>query len=72
VPASSTVVDAAVVLCAACGRHGRLTLDQLDRTDLGPKQIRERVRAMHGGLTIKSEPGTGANIVVDWPRGAYV
>ena len=54
------------------GFAGRLTLDQLDRTDLGPKQIRERVHAMHGELTIRSQPGAGANIEVDWPRGAYV
>ena len=50
------------------GFAGRLTLDELNRTDLGPRLIKERVRAMHGSLTIASEPGSGARIEVGWPR----
>ena len=53
------------------GFVGRLTLDQLERTDLGPKLIKQRVRAMHGSLTIDSTPGEGARIEVEWPRRPY-
>ena len=47
---------------------GRLTLDQLEATDIGPSLIKERVRAMGGNLTIASRPGAGADIEVEWPR----
>jgi signal transduction histidine kinase len=51
------------------GFVGRLTLDELDRRDMGPKLIKERVRAMRGTLTVASKPGEGANIVIEWARG---
>jgi len=53
------------------GFEGRLTLDQLEATDLGPAAIKKRVRAMRGSLTIESRPGAGTDLEVEFPRGAY-
>jgi signal transduction histidine kinase len=50
---------------------GRLTLEQLERVELGPAVIKERVRAMGGRLTIDSEPRRGVKIEIEWPRNVY-
>jgi signal transduction histidine kinase len=50
---------------------GRLTLAQLDASDLGPRVIKERVRAMGANLTIESNPGAGARIEVEWEKVPY-
>ena len=49
---------------------GRLSLEQLEASDLGPAVIKERVRALGGRLTIESHPGAGTRIDVEWPKGA--
>lgn len=54
------------------GFKGRMTLEQLAASDLGPLVIRERTRAMGGQLAIESSPGQGTRIDVDWSRGAHV
>jgi signal transduction histidine kinase len=54
------------------GFAGRMTLEQLERSDLGPKLIKQRVRAMHGSMTIDSTPGEGARVEVEWPRNWHV
>lgn len=43
---------------------GRFSLDELDAVRLGPRSIKQRVRALGGGLTLKSTPGKGANLQV--------
>ena len=53
------------------GFRGRMTLEQLDASDIGPAVIRERVRAIGGRLTIESHPGAGVRIDVEWPTGAH-
>jgi signal transduction histidine kinase len=50
---------------------GRLTLAQLDASDLGPRVIKERVRSMGANLTIESNPGAGARIEVEWAKVPY-
>ncbi len=50
---------------------GTLTLEQLEASDLGPAVIKERVRAMGGRLAIRSNPGAGVRIDVEWPKGAH-
>ena len=50
------------------GFKGRMTLDQLEASDLGPALIKERVRAMGGRLAIESQPGEGARIDVEWTK----
>ncbi len=47
---------------------GRFTLAQLDARDLGPRGIKERVRAMRSQLTIESRPGSGTSIEIEWPQ----
>jgi signal transduction histidine kinase len=46
--------------------EGRWPLEALDRERRGPVVIKERVRAIGGALTIDSEPGRGARLVVEW------
>lgn len=48
---------------------GRYTADELASLDLGPKTLRDRVRAMDGSLTLESAD-TGATLRVTLPRGA--
>jgi signal transduction histidine kinase len=43
-------------------------LAQLEASDLGPRVIKERVRAMGAHLTVESNPGAGARIEVDWAK----
>ena len=50
------------------GFKGRMTLEQLEASDLGPAVIRERTRAMGGRLVIESHPGDGTRIDVDWTK----
>jgi signal transduction histidine kinase len=45
---------------------GRWTQAALDRDRRGPLVIKERVRAIDGELTIESEPGSGARLIVEW------
>ncbi len=51
---------------------GRMNLDQLEATDLGPAVIKERVRAMGGGLIIDSRPGAGTRMEIEWPADPHV
>ena len=44
-----------------------LTLEELDRWDVGPASIRHRVRALGGALTVESQPGQGARLIVRIP-----
>ena len=48
--------------------RGRLTLEQLEASDLGPGVIKERVRAIGGRLSIESRPGSGTRMELEWPR----
>jgi signal transduction histidine kinase len=48
---------------------GRLSQEQLDAQRRGPIVIKERVRTIGGELSIQSEPGRGASLVVSWPFG---
>jgi len=50
------------------GFKGRMTLEQLEASDLGPAVIKERTRAMGGRLVIESHPGDGTRIDVDWTK----
>ena len=47
---------------------GRYSADELTTLDLGPKTLRERVRAMDGSLTLESGDA-GATLTVILPRG---
>jgi signal transduction histidine kinase len=51
---------------------GRMNLDQLEATDLGPAVIKERVRAMGGALIIDSRPGAGTRMDIEWPADPHV
>jgi two-component system nitrate/nitrite sensor histidine kinase NarX len=51
------------------GFAGRLSQAQLDAQRRGPIVIKERVRTIGGELSIQSEPGRGACLVVSWPFG---
>jgi len=53
------------------GFKGRMTLQQLEASELGPTVIKERTRAMGGGLVIESHAGEGARIDVEWTRVAH-
>ena len=46
---------------------GRFTSDELDRLRLGPISIKERTRSMGGMLTVESNPGHGARLIVEVP-----
>jgi signal transduction histidine kinase len=52
------------------GFDARMTLEDLEARDLGPKLIRQRVRAMRGNLVVTSRPGEGTDIEVEFPRRA--
>lgn len=45
----------------------KMTLEELDRRDVGPASIRHRVRALGGALTVESQPGQGARLIVRIP-----
>jgi signal transduction histidine kinase len=47
---------------------GRYTLPQLDARDFGPREIKDRVRAMRGQLTLESTPGAGTSLEIEWPK----
>ena len=47
---------------------GRVSQLELDSSDRAPAIIRERVRLIHGELTIESKPGHGARIEVRVPQ----
>jgi signal transduction histidine kinase len=49
------------------GLTGRLTHDQIDREQTGPRVIRQRVAALGGTLNIESSPA-GLRLEVAWPR----
>jgi signal transduction histidine kinase len=46
---------------------GRFTGDELDRLRLGPISIKERTRTVGGVLTVESNPGHGARLIVEIP-----
>ena len=48
---------------------GRFTGDELDRLRLGPISIKERTRTVGGVLTVESNPGHGARLIVEVPLG---
>jgi signal transduction histidine kinase len=48
---------------------GRYTADELAKLNLGPKNLRERVRAMNGSMVLESSP-TGAELNVSLPVSA--
>ncbi len=48
---------------------GRFTGDELDRLRLGPISIKERTRTVGGVLTVESNPGHGARLIVEIPLG---
>ena len=48
---------------------GRFTGDELDRLRLGPISIKERTRTVGGILTVESNPGHGARLIVEIPLG---
>jgi signal transduction histidine kinase len=48
---------------------GRFTGDELDRLRLGPISIKERARTVGGILTVESNPGHGARLIVEIPLG---
>jgi signal transduction histidine kinase len=47
---------------------GRVSQSELDSAGVAPAIIRERVRLIHGELTIESKPGQGARIEIIVPR----
>jgi two-component system sensor histidine kinase DegS len=47
---------------------GRVSQPELDSSGRAPAIIRERVRLIHGELTIESKPGSGARIEVRVPQ----
>lgn len=69
------LTDAAVITVAIAdnGRGfpftGRFTADQLATLNLGPKNLRDRVRALQGSLVLESGPA-GAELNVTLPLGA--
>jgi signal transduction histidine kinase len=46
---------------------GKFTSDELDRLRLGPISIKERARSVGGMLTVESNPGHGARLLVEVP-----
>lgn len=46
---------------------GRYTSEELDRLRLGPISIKERTRSVGGTLTVESNPGHGARLVIEIP-----
>jgi signal transduction histidine kinase len=48
---------------------GRYSADELAQLNLGPKNLGDRVRAMHGSLVLESSPA-GAELKVILPLGA--
>src|SRR5208337_4409737 len=46
------------------GFTGRLSLAELEAASLGPRVIRERMRAIGGELVIESVPGCGARLEI--------
>ena len=48
---------------------GRFTGDELDRLRLGPISIKERARTVGGILTVESNPGHGARLIIEIPLG---
>jgi signal transduction histidine kinase len=46
---------------------GKYTLDELDLLRLGPRSIRQRVRALGGDLSIESTPGHGSSLRISVP-----
>ena len=46
---------------------GRYTSEELDRLRLGPISIKERTRSVGGTLTLESNPGHGARLIVEIP-----
>jgi signal transduction histidine kinase len=50
--------------------EGRVTQEELDRLGKGPRIIKQRVRLLGGSLTIESNPGTGAKLIVTLPVNA--
>ncbi|MGB7848432.1 MAG: sensor histidine kinase [Candidatus Acidiferrum sp.] len=48
---------------------GRFTGDELDRLRLGPISIKERARTVGGVLTVESNPGHGARLMIEVPLG---
>ena len=53
------------------GFSGRMTHAELDALRKGPVTIKERVRAIHGELTIDSTPGRGVRLEVAIPHAAH-
>jgi len=48
---------------------GKFTSDELDRLRIGPISIKERARSVGGVLTIESNPGHGARLLIEVPLG---
>ena len=46
---------------------GKYTLDELELLRIGPRSIKQRIRALGGELTLESNPGRGANIRASVP-----
>jgi signal transduction histidine kinase len=46
---------------------GRYSSEELDRLRLGPISIKERTRGVGGTLTVESNPGHGARLMIDIP-----
>ena len=46
---------------------GKYSLEELDLLRLGPKSIRQRVRALGGDLNLESTPGQGASLRISVP-----
>ncbi|MGC2421802.1 MAG: sensor histidine kinase [Candidatus Acidiferrales bacterium] len=46
---------------------GRYTSEELDRLRLGPISIKERTRSVGGTLTVESNPGHGARLIIEIP-----
>jgi signal transduction histidine kinase len=46
---------------------GRYSSEELDRLRLGPISIKERARGVGGTLTVESNPGHGARLMIDIP-----
>ena len=47
---------------------GRVSQSELDSTARAPAIIRERVRLIHGELTIESKPGRGSRVEISVPQ----
>jgi signal transduction histidine kinase len=53
------------------GFTGRLTHEQIERDQAGPRVIRQRVEALGGRFSIESSPG-GLRLEIAWPRARRV